>query len=39
MSIRMLNGYWTIFVREQPVVSCATFHAAWAAVYELSVAL
>lgn len=36
MSIRMHQGYWTIFVREQPVISCVDFQSAWTQVWELS---
>jgi hypothetical protein len=36
MSIRQLNGYWTIYSGEQPVVSCESFQVAWAAVWEIA---
>lgn len=32
MIVRLHEGYWTIFVREKPIASCATFKAAIEAV-------
>jgi|HubBroStandDraft_1064217.scaffolds.fasta_scaffold14778_2 hypothetical protein len=36
ISLRLYNGYWTIFVDDQPVASCATFEAAHDAVQEVA---
>jgi hypothetical protein len=35
MSLRKLNGYWTIFSGGQPVMSYPTFAAAWAAIWDI----
>lgn len=36
MSIRMLSGYWTIFVGDNPVISCASFDDAWTQVWSIA---
>jgi hypothetical protein len=36
MSIRKLNGYWTIYSGNQPVMSCVSFERAWLLVAALS---
>lgn len=36
MSIRHYQGYWTIFVQNSPIISCASFQDAWAVVWEVS---
>ena len=35
MSLRKHLGYWTIFSKQQPVLSFSSFERAWAALYEL----
>jgi hypothetical protein len=35
MSIRRYQGYWTVFVQEQPVIQCVDFASAWAKIWEI----
>jgi hypothetical protein len=35
MSLRKFKGYWTIFSKQQPVLSFSSFERAWTALYEL----
>lgn len=35
MSLRHHKGYWTVFVRDQPVMSYVNFESAWAAMWEI----
>ena len=36
MSIRMVNGCWTVFVEDRPVICCRSFQDAWREVYALA---
>lgn len=35
MSLRHTNGYWTIYSKDQPVMSYPTFERAWAAIWDI----
>jgi len=39
MTLKILNGYWTIYSGEQPVMSYASFDAAHAMLRDLELAL
>jgi hypothetical protein len=36
MSIRMHQGYWTIFDGDKAILACASFASAWSYVWELA---
>jgi hypothetical protein len=35
MAIKYYKGYWTIFSKDKPVLSCASFKDAWSRIYAI----